>query len=286
MFDRFNELRDLARSAGWGAADILKSAEQSFQIEKSGESPVTSADLAANQHILDRLQTALSSTSDLANFAYLSEETHEHQPPAERAGRDWTWVIDPLDGTKDFIQHTGDYATHIALVYQGRPVVAVVACPARGLLYSAVQGQGTWVETKGGDRTRIQVSTTANPQEMVLLTSRNHRSEALANLLAQLPHKIQKPVGSIGGKIATIVAQQADIYVSLSGKSAPKDWDFAAPDLILTEAGGTITRFDGTPLTYNNPDVNQWGGILGSNGVCHDQLCATASQIMASTAVG
>ncbi len=277
MFDRYPELLDLARTIGWGAAAILRQAEQSFQIEKDGNSPVTSADLAVDRHILAGLQIELGTTE----FAYLTEETFANQPAADRLGQPWVWIIDPLDGTKEFINGSGEYASHIALTHQGRPIIAVVACPGKGLLYSAIRGQGTFVETQGGDRRRIQVSTTANPADMTLLASRNHRNAQLEQLLTQLPHKAIKSVGSVGGKIAAIVEQQADLYISISGKSAPKDWDFAAPDLILTEAGGQMTRFDGSPLIYNQADVNQWGGILSSNGTCHTALCATANQILA-----
>jgi 3'(2'), 5'-bisphosphate nucleotidase len=277
MLDRLPELLDLARTIGWGAADILRQAEASFQVEKSGDSPVTSADRAADQYILTELQSVLGTV----DCAYLTEETFAQQAPEERLGRPWVWIIDPLDGTKDFIQGTGEYATHIALTHQGRPVLAVVACPGKGLLYSAIAGQGTFVEQKGGDRRAIRVSTTATPHEMTVLASRNHRNEQLENLLTHLPHKDVKSVGSVGGKVAAIVEQQADIYISISGKSAPKDWDFAAPDLILTEAGGKMTRFDGNPLIYNRKDVSQWGGILASNGACHGELCLTANRVLA-----
>ena len=101
-------------------------------------------------------------------------------------------------------------------------------------------------------------------------------------MLQQLPYKNQKHIGSIGCKIAAIVEHQADVYISLSGKSAPKDWDLAAPELILTEAGGQFTHFDGTPLMYNQGDVSQWGGLLASNGQCHAQLCQEAERILAS----
>jgi 3'(2'), 5'-bisphosphate nucleotidase len=278
MFDRLTELCDLARTIGWQAADILRQAETNFDVEKSGDSPVTSADLAANRCILDGLQSVLG----LTEFAYLSEETHANQPPEERLGKPWVWIIDPLDGTKDFIQGTGEYASHIALTHNGRPVVSVVACPGQGRLYSAIVGQGAFVETQDGQRRKLQVSAKAKPEELVLLTSRNHRSGPMETLIARLPHHSEKAVGSIGGKLAAIAEQRADLYLTVSGKSAPKDWDFAAPDLILTEAGGQVTGFDGHPLVYNKADVSLWGGILASNGHCQAELCAMAAQVMAT----
>jgi 3'(2'), 5'-bisphosphate nucleotidase len=280
MFDRLTELCDLARTIGWQASDILRQAETNFDLEKSGDSPVTSADLAANRCILDGLQSVLGQTE----FAYLSEETHANQPPEERLGKPWVWIIDPLDGTKDFIQGTGEYASHIALTHNGRSVVSVVACPGQGRLYSAIVGQGAFVETQDGQRRKLQVSAKATPMELVLLTSRNHRSGPMETLITQLPHHSQKAVGSIGGKLAAIAEQQADLYLTVSGKSAPKDWDFAAPDLILTEAGGQVTGFDGRPLVYNKADVSLWGGILASNGPCQAELCAIAAQVMATLA--
>jgi 3'(2'), 5'-bisphosphate nucleotidase len=262
---------------GWQAATLLHQAERNFTVEKSGDRPVTSADLAANHCILSSLQGVLGN----AEFGYLSEETDQTQSAEVRLSQPWVWIIDPLDGTQDFIAGTSEYAVHIALTYKGRPVVAVVACPARGLLYSAAQGQGTYVETKSGDLRALQVSTKADPTELILVTSRNHRNPQLENLVQQLPHHSQKPVSSISGKLTAIAERQADLYITISGKSAPKDWDFAAPDLILTEAGGKITSFDHLPLIYNRKDVSQWGGILASNGPCHAQLCAAASRVIA-----
>ena len=274
---RLAEILVLTRSIGWGTADILLAAQQSnFAITQAGESPVTSADLAANRYILDNLQAALGTI----DFAYLSEETFQTQPPAARLNRPWVWIIDPLDGTKDFINRTGNYASHIALAYQGRPVLAVVACPEKAKVYYAIKDRGAFVETRdAAGNSQIQalkVSDKSQVAALILVSSVNHRDDRLNQLLKQLPFKTQIQVGSVGVKIAAIVEQQADVYLALSGKSAPKDWDFAAPELILTEAGGQFTHFDGTPLLYNQADVSQWGGILVSNGPCHLDLCAQA----------
>jgi 3'(2'), 5'-bisphosphate nucleotidase len=271
------ELLAISRLAGWTAADILLKAQAgNLEIQDSGDGPVTVADLAANECILQILQQQLG-TQD---FAYLTEETYKTQPD-DFSAAPYTWVIDPLDGTKDFIQQTGEYAVHIALVHQQRPILSVVVCPAVGKLYSAIVHQGTQVEGRDGSITPVRVSERNSFNRLIVVTSRSHRSDRFNQLMQRFPVQQQKSVGSLGGKIAAIVEQQADVYVSLSGKSAPKDWDLAAPELILTEAGGKFTHFDGTPLRYTQADVTQWGGLLASNGTAHALLCTAARQIMA-----
>ena len=287
--DQYEGLEDIvaiARAAGWAAADILRSYyrgnsnDGDLEIKEKKDGPVTAADIAANHSILEKLQTSLG-TED---FGYLSEETYKSLSEESRESlihHSWVWIIDPLDGTRDFIDKTGEYAVHIALVHEGRPILAVVAWPEAEKLYYATLGGGTFVETPQGITTPIRVSNRDTIEELSLVASRTHRDERFNQLLRQLPFKEKHYVGSVGCKIATIIEQQADVYMSLSGKSAPKDWDFAAPELILSEAGGQFTHFDGTPLMYNQGDVSQWGGLMASNGHCHKVLCEKASEILA-----
>jgi 3'(2'), 5'-bisphosphate nucleotidase len=273
------EILAIARSIGWEAADILRSYyrqtdNQNLDVKYKQDDPVTAADVAVNHFILEKLQAALG-TED---FAYISEETYT----VRQETQEWVWIIDPLDGTRDFIEKTGEYAIHIALVKQQRPVLAVVVVPEAEKLYYAIKGSGAFVERRDGKSLPLQVSSQQSLEDLTVVVSRSHRNERLNYLLQQLPCQNQKAVGSVGCKIATIVQQQADVYISLSGKSAPKDWDIAAPELILTEAGGKYTHFDGTSLQYNTGDVNQWGGLLASNGQYHEVLCQEAERILKS----
>jgi len=271
-------LLDLARSVGWGAADILRTyyhSQQDLNVQHKGGAPVTAADIAANQYILQRLEQELGTQE----FGYLSEETHQAGTPYYP--QPYVWIIDPLDGTRDFIQRTGEYAVHIALVSAGRPILAVVAWPEAEKLYFATQGGGAFVEQRA-TISPLKVSDRDRPEDLRIVASRSHRNERLNQLLDQLPQESRKFVGSVGCKVATIAEQRAEVYLSLSGTSAPKDWDLAAPELILTEAGGKFTHFDLTPLQYNQGDVNQWGGFLASNGVCHQQLCTLSEEILAA----
>jgi 3'(2'), 5'-bisphosphate nucleotidase len=272
-----NELLDLARSVGWGAADILRSyyrSDHDLNIQKQDSDPVTAADLAVNHYILEQLQTKLGTDK----FGYLSEETF--QPGTPPYPHPYVWIIDPLDGTRDFIERTGEYAVHIALVEANRPILAVVAWPEAEKLYYAIQGEGAYVENRQGTVRALQVSPRDRLADLSLVVSRSHRDQRFDQLLSHLPLRDQKFVGSVGCKIATILEQQADIYLSLTTKSAPKDWDLAAPELILTEAGGQFTHFDLTPMQYNQGDVSQWGGFLASNGRCHQELCHLIQQIL------
>ncbi|MEM7556264.1 MAG: 3'(2'),5'-bisphosphate nucleotidase CysQ [Cyanobacteria bacterium P01_A01_bin.84] len=273
------EILDIVRTTAWGASDILRSyyrgeGDRTLNVEYKKNEPVTAADLAVNAYILEKLQTALGTE----NFGYISEETYKSQ---QSFNQDYVWIIDPLDGTRDFIQKTGEYAIHIALVKDKTPVLAVVAIPEAEKIYYAIKGQGTRVETREGQIQIKQVSIQDNPQDLTLVVSRSHRNDRLEYLLKNLPCTNQKAVGSVGGKIVAIVEQTADLYISLSGKSAPKDWDMAAPELILTEAGGSFTHFDGRPLQYNTGDINQWGELLASNGKCHQMLCQKGESILA-----
>ncbi len=273
------ELLAIARQIGWGAADILLNVQHAdLQIQHLTDGPVTAADLAVNDYILNNLQASLGTQA----FAYLTEETYKAQPVEERLAKPLVWVIDPLDGTKDFIKKTGQYAVHIALLQDDRPVLAVVACPAAGTLYFATLNGGTLVERREKSPRPIAVSQRTEPAALTLVASRSHRSPRFSQLLQRFPVQNQLQLGSVGGKIAAILEQQADVYLSLSDTSAPKDWDLAAPELILTEAGGQFTHFDRTPLQYNREDVSQWGGLIASNGRCHDMLCAEAESILAA----
>jgi 3'(2'), 5'-bisphosphate nucleotidase len=273
------EILTIARSVAWGAADILSSFYYKntcdLDIKDKKDGPVTEADLAANKYILGSLQKKLGT----AEFGYLSEETFDVKK-AEAIAKDWVWIIDPLDGTRDFIDKTGEYGMHIALAYQGRPVIGIVAIPEAGKVYFASKDNGTFVETKDGKITPMKVSDRDQIEDLYLIVSRSHRDDRFKQLIERLPFAGKKYMGGVGGKISTLLEQKSDVYLSLSGKSAAKDWDFAAPELILTEAGGKFSYLNGEPVYYNQGDVKRWGCIVATNGKCHEVLCAKATAVL------
>jgi 3'(2'), 5'-bisphosphate nucleotidase len=273
------EILTIARSVAWGAADILSSFYHKdtadLDVEDKKDGPVTEADLAANHYILSSLQEQLGTDE----FGYLSEETFDVKK-AEPIAKDWVWIIDPLDGTRDFIDKTGEYGMHIALAYQGRPVIGIVAIPEAGKVYFASKDNGTFVETKDGKITPLKVSDRQQIEDLYLIVSRSHRDDRFKALIERLPFAGKKYMGGVGGKISTLLEQESDVYLSLSGKSAAKDWDFAAPELILTEAGGKFSYLNGKPVYYNQGDVKRWGCIVATNGKCHEALCAKATAVL------
>ena len=279
-----SELRRLA----WGAADILRAYSRGLQppfgfppvlaVEEGGEGPVSAADLAVNQWLLQGLAAAYPD----APWTVLSEETAKQQlRPGEPLAAEWLWILDPLDGTRDFLQGTGEYAVHLALVRQGQPVLGVVLLPELeelwfGLLGEGGEPAGAWREDRLGSRTPPQLSERRRCEEMVLVASRNHRDPRLEQLLEAIGTASSRAMGSVGGKVATILRGEADLYVSLSGRTAPKDWDMAAPEAVLRAAGGAFSHADGRALAYNTGDVNQAGCLIASHGAVHGEVCRRA----------
>jgi 3'(2'), 5'-bisphosphate nucleotidase len=253
----------------WEATDLLRAfyrGDSITVVDKGGE-PQTNADIAVDHHILSRLQNIFGESC-----GYLTEETYHQQQKA--CPQDWVWIIDPIDGTKEFVNKTGEYAVHIALVYQQRPVLSVVALPEVELVYQAVKGHGAYRVNRAGEQVKLLVDRSIPLAEAIIIASRSHRSPALEKVLTALPCLNQIQVGSVGGKVAAIIEHRADIYISVSSSSAPKDWDLAAPELILTEAGGRFTNLLGLALLYNQDDVSQWGCLIASSGQWHSEICA------------
>ena len=286
------ELRRLC----WGAADILRAYARgevpphgfppALSVEDGGEGPVSAADLAVNRWLLDGLSTAFPA----AAWSLLSEETAQEQlRPGEPLAAEWLWILDPLDGTKDFLQGTGEYAVHLALVHGQRAVLGVVLLPELEELWfglpPAPEGDGVgeaWCENRSGDRSPARFSVRRTCGELVLVASRNHRDQRLEALLAELALGGSRAVGSVGGKVAMILRGETDLYISLSGRTAPKDWDMAAPEAVLRAAGGAFSHADGRPLLFNTGDVRQAGCLIASHGITHAELCRRSAAAMAT----
>ncbi|TCD59548.1 3'(2'),5'-bisphosphate nucleotidase CysQ [Synechococcus sp. BS56D] len=281
-------LLEALRRLSWGASDILRAYARGEQpphgfpkalsVDDGGEGPVSAADLAVNKWLLDGLSTAFPD----ADWTLLSEETAKEQlTEGQPVPAEWLWILDPLDGTKDFLQGTGEYAVHLALVRDKRPVLGVVLLPEADELWIGLVGEGAWCEDRQGERSPVRFSDRTTVSDLILVASRSHRDERLVRLIDALELGGSKAVGSVGFKVATILRGETDLYISLSGRSAPKDWDMAAPEAVLLAAGGRFTHADQASLTYNTGDVRQAGCLIASHGKAHAELGERATRAMA-----
>ncbi len=252
---------ELARAAG---AVLLKHYHSPFLVEQkvnalSEIEEVTAADREANELIVSRLQ------EEFPDDGILAEESTDSE---YRLQRDRVWLIDPMDGTKNFIQRDGDFAVQIGLTVGGETVAGVVFQPTRDLLYRAALGSGAWMEAPNQPTSRLVVSNRTDPGEMVLASSRSHRSPRMERVVNAIGFKEETRRGSVGVKIGLIAEQQADLYLHLSPST--KQWDTCAPEIILTESGGRLTDLFGQPLRYNAVRVDNQNGVVATNGAAHE----------------
>ncbi len=231
-------LLDIARAA---SGEIMRIYATDFDVAmKADKSPVTDADLAAHQVIVKDLQRI---TPDLP---VLSEESADI-PYAERRRWESYWLVDPLDGTKEFISKNGDFTVNIALVQGGEPIVGVVHVPATGLSYYGCVGVGAFRRDKDGQASPIKVRRLIPDAPVKVVASRSHRGELLDGYLAKLgPHSTVSRGSSL--KFCLVAEGGADVYPRLGPTS---EWDTAAGHAVLTAAGGTVVAVDGGPLRYN-----------------------------------
>ena len=282
-----NNLIDDLRTFSWEAAKILinysnmlrdSNAKDYIIKNNNDESPVTKADLEANEVIIRRIKEKYKDIS----WEILSEETVKFDSENININTKWLWVLDPLDGTKDFIQGTKNYALHLALNYKRNPYIGIVLIPEKNELWVS-NGTEVWCEGKNGLKRKPKLSKNTNLSEMTLVTSKNHNNEVLKKLIEKINFKKVVVMGSIGCKITSILRGESDLYLCLSlpGKSSPKDWDFAAPAALLKTAGGAITYLDNKELVYNQPKFEQKGVIVASNNkLNHERICLTIKEII------
>ena len=236
----------VARAAGRAA---LRFYGASAAEKKENGTPVTQADHEANAVILETLDR------EFPADAVLSEES---QDTRARFATRRTWIVDPLDGTKEFIARNGEFSVMVGLVDDGEPVLGAVYLPDGDVLYLAARGTGAWVE-RAGRRERL-TCTPVNGAPLRLVGSRSHHDPLLATMQEALEIVDVAPCGSVGVKCSRIAEGRYDLYIHPSPHM--KEWDTCAPEVVLREAGGRVTDCRGRPLRYNKPDPRQPDGIV------------------------
>jgi 3'(2'), 5'-bisphosphate nucleotidase len=223
---------------------ILEVYASAHDVEyKADDSPLTRADRAAHDILARRL-------AGLApEIPLLSEEGEASHARAVRGGWRELWLVDPLDGTREFISRNGEFTVNVALVRDHRPVLGVVAAPALGLTFYAAEGIGAFRRHDGAAAEPIRTRPAADP--LVIVGSRSHRGDSLDAVLARIgPHEL-RPMGS-ALKFCLVAEGSADFYPRLGPTS---EWDTAAAQAVLEAAGGAVTTPDGAPLRYNERET-------------------------------
>ena len=254
----------LARSAGDAIMEVYAT---EFDVQaKDDDSPLTQADMASHR-VIDKGLREL--TPDIP---IISEESG--LPPFEERSQ-WPtyWLIDPLDGTREFVNRNGEFTVNIALIEGKRPVLGVVHVPVSGRTYTGCEGVGAAVrEAAGASRSIVVASESASPLRVV--GSRSHRGASLDAYLERLGDVEMLPMGS-SLKFCVVAEGNADIYPRLGPTS---EWDTAAAQAVVEQAGGAVLELDGRPLAYNakedilnphflvrGPADRDWLGLLADS---------------------
>lgn len=256
----------LAREAG----EIVKTFYQVSPTVrwKDPTEPVTEADRAVNAYLVKQLSQAR------PDDGILAEESKDD--PA-RLNKRRVWIIDPLDGTMEFIARNGEFCIMIGLAQDHMAVAGVVYQPIDNVLYAAAQGSGAYVE-EFGERFPLRVSREISPRRLRMVISRSHHAPLVNAIIARAGIQRVRSVGSVGLKVGLIARRRADCYVHPN--PGTKEWDTCAPDIILHEAGGRMTDCWNRPLLYNQPDVVRRFGLLASNGVAHQALVEAVGLVL------
>lgn len=254
-----NEIIEIAKNTG---NILMRYHKKEFETKsKSQETydPVTTADLEANKYILGRLK------EKFPKMQIVSEE--DNAKPVDYSKE--VWVIDPLDGTKEFIKGGTEFAVMIALLRDKKPVLGVVCIPHSKELYSAEKGKGAYV-TNGGSKEKLNVSKVSSirlAKEIIRApyVAKNKFDKYVEGL------EVKKlPVSSIGIRLSKVASGEVDFCINTVIKASK--WDTAAGEIILEEAGGQITDFEGKPLDYTQKDLVWKKSFIASNRRLHSEV--------------
>ncbi len=259
---------ELALDAGKEIMDIYTSSKKvdvEMKVDSDGvSSPLTQADLRANTIIVNGLQKLF------PEHGILTEESYDTK---ERLSKNFVWIIDPLDGTKEFVRRNDEFTVNIALSFTGEPILGVIYVPAKETLYYAVKGEGAF-RKKNETVKKITVSSHTALSEMAILKSRSHAKPLFTQFITNHPFGFVKECGS-SLKGCLVADSVADVYCRFGHTC---EWDICAMHIILEEAGGALTTLEGEKITYNNENTLKYG-FIASNGRIHEKLVGWCREV-------
>jgi 3'(2'), 5'-bisphosphate nucleotidase len=255
----------VALEAAAKASDYLRTAYDAFTPMANAPASIsTDADRNSQEMILAHLSGVF------PGDALCAEESSPRLREARREGSR-IWVVDPIDGTRGFVMKNGEFSVMIGLVADGRVVVGVVAEPALSRVTYARFGGGCWVRTAAQAPSRCRVTETTALSDSVLVQSHAKKGETPWPVTAMAPRRVVETY-SAGVKLAMVARGEVDMYVNTYTQF--NDWDICAGDLLVTEAGGSVTELDGSAVRYGTPGYAQRGGLLATNGRLHGAAVA------------
>jgi len=248
------ELTSMLKAAFDAEKKILEVYHTSFAVEiKSDDSPVTAADKGADALIREELHKSFPA------YAFLTEESKDD---LSRLTNDYVFIVDPVDGTKEFVARNGEFCTNIALVYQHEAVVGVINVPLRQTVYYAIKGQGAWKKEKGKPAVLLHVSD--RDTDLIAFKSLSFFNDKEKALLDKHADRIAKIEG-VGAALKFCGIAEGIGDVSYRESPNTKEWDIAAGTVILKEAGGFILKHDLSEYSFNREDVyNREGYVLAN----------------------
>lgn len=251
MFEK--ELEIMIKAALKAQERILDIYKTHFDIEiKEDNSPVTLADKEADRIIREVLH------KEFPSYAFLTEESEDD---LSRLDNELVFIVDPVDGTKDFVAKDGEFTTNIALCYKHQIVAGVVTIPVKNEYYYALKGKGAFY-VSGGKTTEIHVNNKDN--DLTVLTSRFHSKENESETIKKHSDRI-KHIECAGSSLKACYIAQGKAELSYRLSNGTKEWDTAAFDIIVSEAGGVVLKPNGEKMTYNRKDVYNREGYIISN---------------------
>lgn len=233
--------KEAAVKAGFAIMDVYDNAKDMEITYKDGDMPLTAADKASNRIIVDALKR------EFPAYSILSEEEKDD---LSRLENDYCFVVDPLDGTKEFIKRNGQFTVNIALSYQHKSVMGVIYVPVTGELYYATQGEGAYLDTEQEKGRRLRVSDCTDIHELRMVMSSSHGCEQMDRLLEKYQIKNFVKMGS-SLKGCVVAKGEAEVYYRFN---PTMEWDTAAMQCIVEEAGAVFRQMDDTPMCYNRQD--------------------------------
>ena len=268
-----SELTTLVRIASEAARLVMEVYARDFSVDyKAPHDPVTEADRRANTLIVEQLSRAFPGVPIVAEES--DPQTFVGFRDSERI-----FFVDPVDGTREFIDKNGEFAVMIGLVEGGRAVASVVDAPARGQAFAAWVGEGAYL-LEAGEARPIRVSGVSDIKQGRIVGSRSHRSAKLEQALARLQPRDVLVMGSAGLKGTLVASAVVEAYVAPG--YAGKRWDACAADALVTAAGGVFSDTFGDPIDYRAPSLSNDRGLLASNGHVHEVLVASLAELRES----